>query len=207
MSGEAIELPIFELGIVLVPGESVPLHIFEPRYRRMTAHCLEAQVPFGILHREGEDGPAASVGCTARITQVLERFEDGRTNILVEGEQPFRVLEALEPEEFPQARVEMLDDEDTAGDAEEALEAFAELAEHATDERPSDEELAELDSYAIAARVELPTEFKQELLELRSEPARLELLAEALRKFDRRLRAAKRIQERASGNGQVSSGG
>src|SRR5688500_19460778 len=70
----------------------MPLHIFEERYKRMIGHCLESEEPFGIVLRD-DDGSARRIGCTARVTEVLERFDDGRMDIIVTGEEPFRVLE------------------------------------------------------------------------------------------------------------------
>jgi len=189
--------------MVLVPGEAVPLHIFEPRYRRMTAHCLEADEPFGILFAESED-TVSQIGCTARITQVLERFDDGRFNILAKGERAFRVLGRTDGADFPTGSVELLEDATESGDPEAAREAFADLADHATGERPDAEELDGLGAYDIAGRVELPLDVKQELLESRSEPARLELLEETLRTLDQNLRSARGIQERAGSNGKVA---
>ena len=90
-----LELPIFELPLVLLPGEQVPLHIFEDRYKRMVGTALEHGEPFGIVLRDDEG--ARSVGCTARIDDVIERFDDGRMNILVsgdgavQGDRPVRV--------------------------------------------------------------------------------------------------------------------
>ena len=89
MEGDGVELPIFELPVVILPGELLPLHIFEERYKRMIGHCLETAEPFGIVFRD-EGGNAHRIGCMARVTEVLERFEDGRMNIVVAGEQPFR---------------------------------------------------------------------------------------------------------------------
>lgn len=88
---EAIELPIFELGLAIVPGERGPLHIFERRYRLMIAHCLERGAPFGIVLRDG--GGARSIGCGATVTEVVERYEDGRLDIVVTGSDRFRVLD------------------------------------------------------------------------------------------------------------------
>src|SRR2546430_8275173 len=75
-----LELPIFELPLVLLPGEQVPLHIFEDRYKRMVGNALDQGEPFGIVLRDDEG--ARSIGCTARVDDVLERFDDGRMNIV-----------------------------------------------------------------------------------------------------------------------------
>lgn len=92
MADEGLELPIFELPAVILPGELLPLHIFEERYVRMIGHCLDVAEPFGIVFRD-EEGTAHRIGCTARIQEVTERFADGRMNIIVAGERPFKVLE------------------------------------------------------------------------------------------------------------------
>src|SRR3954451_428783 len=100
MAGDSGGLPRFELPVVILPGELLPLHIFEERDQRMIGHCLEGAEAFGIVFRD-EEGTAHRIGCTARVTEVLERFDDGRMNIVVTGEQRFRVLERFEEPEYP----------------------------------------------------------------------------------------------------------
>jgi Lon protease-like protein len=200
-----LELPIFELPLVLLPGERVPLHIFEDRYKRMVGTALEQGEPFGIVLRD-DDG-ARSIGCTARIEDVLERFDDGRMNIVVSGEEPFKVLDRFESPEYPTGEVELVPDEDVPPVDEEsataARQTFADLAERATGERPDPEELETASAYSIAARIELPPETKQTLLEMRDEDERMELLANALGAVGKALERAEEAAERASGNGKV----
>jgi Lon protease-like protein len=199
------ELPIFELPLVLLPGEKVPLHIFEDRYKRMVGTAIDQEEPFGIVLRD-DDG-ARSIGCTARIDEV-ERLDDGRMNIVVSGESPFKVLDRFESPEFPAGEVELIGDEDEVPPVDEesataAREAFAELAERATGERPDPEELDTASAYAIAARIELPADTKQRLLELRDEDERMALLANALGAVGKALERAEEAAERASSNGKV----
>jgi Lon protease-like protein len=214
MSGEeGLELPIFELPAVILPGELMPLHIFEERYKRMIGHCLESEEPFGIVFRD-DDGSARRIGCMARVTQVIERFDDGRLNVVVTGELPFRVLDRFEASDYPSGEVEPIDPavdeaEREEGDgevAEIARDAFAELVERVSGEPPDGEELAADNSYAIAARVELPAETKQRLLELRSEPERMRVLGDALRALVDAVDRSEEIAERASMNGKVIVG-
>lgn len=199
-----VELPIFELPLVLLPGEKVPLHIFEDRYKRMVGTAIEREEPFGIVLRD-DDG-ARSIGCTARIDEV-ERLDDGRMNIVVSGEAPFKVLDRFESSEYPAGEVELLPDQDVPpideDSANAAREAFAELAERATGERPDPDELSSASAYGIAARIELPADTKQRLLELRDEDERMELLANALGAVERALERAEEAAERASSNGKV----
>jgi ATP-dependent Lon protease len=200
-----LELPIFELPLVLLPGEQLPLHIFEDRYKRMVGTALEQDEPFGIVLRDDEG--ARSIGCTARIDDVLERFDDGRLNIVVSGEAPFKVLDRFESPEFPAGEVELIPEEEVPpideASASAAREAFAELAERATGERPDPTELDHASAYAIAARIELPAETKQQLLEMRDEDERMSLLANALGAVGKALERAEEAAERASGNGKV----
>jgi Lon protease-like protein len=199
------ELPIFELPLVLLPGEQVPLHIFEERYKRMVGTALEQGEPFGIVLRDDEG--ARSIGCTARIDDVLERFDDGRLNIVVSGEEPFKVIDRFESPDYPTGEVELIPDEDIPpideASASAAREAFAELAERATGERPEPAELDGASAYAIAARIELPPETKQQLLEMRDEDERMALLANALGAVGKALERAEEAAERASSNGKV----
>jgi Lon protease-like protein len=200
-----LELPIFELPLVLLPGEKIPLHIFEDRYKRMIGRSLEQGEPFGIVLRD-DDG-ARSIGCTARIDDVLERFDDGRMNIVVSGEAAFKVLDRFESPDYPTGEVELLADEEIPpideNSANAARETFAELAERATGERPEPDELETASAYSIASRIELPPETKQTLLEMRDEDERMELLANALGAVGKALERAEEAAERASGNGKV----
>jgi len=84
--------PLFPLGIVLLPQEVVPLHIFEERYKLMIGDCLDDERDFGILWLA--DGGLREIGCSARIDRVVERFDDGRMVILIQGASPFRLRSA-----------------------------------------------------------------------------------------------------------------
>jgi Lon protease-like protein len=199
-------MPIFELPAVLLPGELMPLHIFEERYKRMIGHCLETEEPFGVVFRD-DDGSARRIGCTARVTEVLEQFDDGRMDIVVTGEEPFRVLERFDGTDYPAGEIEAVSSAaDDAGDeaaADAAREAFAELVERVSGSGPEPDELAGSDAYAIAARVELPVETKQRLLELRSEDERMRTLGAALETLIDTLARSREIAERAKMNGKV----
>jgi Lon protease-like protein len=198
--------PLFPLGLVLLPGELVPLHIFEERYQLMIGECLEHESEFGIIWLSDEG--LKDVGCAARIARVLERFEDGRLNILVEGTQPFRLARRIEDLPYPAGNVEPLADEgETDEDAlTRARSRYADLVEEVTETRPDEDALAELDAYGMAATLEVAPAAKQSLLELRSESGRLEQLEALFAEALERIRTAERAAERASGNGHLSPG-
>jgi Lon protease-like protein len=207
---DASELPIFELPLVLLPGELLPLHVFEERYKRMIGQALDSGEPFGVVFRDDE-GAARNVGCTARVAEVLERYEDGRLNVVVAGELPFKVLDRFEAPDFPAGDVELIDPgADQPGTDEEAARSarktFAELLEQVSGEPTGADDLADQGAYEIAGRIELPPETKQELLELRSETERMRLLDRALRAVARVMRRSQAIAEHARGNGRVVPG-
>jgi Lon protease-like protein len=199
--------PLFLLGIVALPGETVPLHVFEDRYRMMIEECLLNEREFGIVW--SSDGELKPVGCACKIGDTIERLQDGRMNILVEGTRPFRLLERQDDLPYPAAVVEFLGDQQEEADAQAARaarELYGELVEQATDQRLKEDELEALDAYRMAATVEFGSDAKQELLELRSENARLRLLALLLRAAMKRLELVERAETRARSNGKVRFG-
>jgi ATP-dependent Lon protease len=145
------------------------------------------------------------VGCTAQVADVLERFDDGRMNIVVAGESPFRVLDRADAPEFPVGEVELIDIEeepepDDAEAARGARTAFAELLEQVSQEEEA-ETIGDEGSYELAGRIELPADTKQRLLELRSEDERMRLLERALRTVAEAVRRSQRVAELARSNG------
>jgi Lon protease-like protein len=203
--GDLIErFPLFPLGLVLLPSEMVPLHIFEDRYRTMIDECLDQGTAFGIVWLS--DAGLKEVGCTAEIARLIERLEDGRMNILVQGAQPFRLLRRIEDLPYPAGDIELVDEQPAEPPADieaAARERYADLVERATDSRPEEGDLAELDAYGMAASIDFEAGPKQELLELRSEDERLRKLTELLTTTMKRLDYAERAQELSRSNGKV----
>ena len=203
---ETIErFPLFPLGLVLIPHELVPLHIFEERYKLMIGECLERDSEFGIVWLS-DDG-LKEIGCSARVSKVLERFDDGRLNVLVEGTSPFRLLRRIDDLPYPAGDIEPLEDDLQAPEDAQAIEAarkrYADLVAEVTDERPEPDVLAELDAYGMAATLDVALDAKQMLLELRSERERLEQLEALFSEALGRIRHAERAADRARGNGSL----
>lgn len=204
--------PLFPLGIVALPSEGVPLHIFEDRYRRMIEQCLRGapgslQRTFGILWLSEQE--LKPIGCACEVEQLVERMDDGRLDILVRGTRPFRLLERQDDHEFPAGIVEFLGEEAEDSNAEAAAgarELYRDLVMQATDREIEDAELEQMGAYRMAATVEFTVEAKQELLELRSENARMRLLALLLKAAIDRLDLVERAQVRALSNGKVRFG-
>jgi Lon protease-like protein len=203
--GERLEsFPLFPLGMVLLPEEVVPLHIFEERYKRMVGDCLEHEREFGIVWLS--DSGLRDIGCTASITELLETMDDGRMNILVRGGRPFRLLKRIEELPYPAGDIELLDDqqpEPEPASLEETRECYAELVERLTDSRPDAQHLSDLGAYGIAATIDFALDAKQSLLESRSEDERLGLLRELIVAAMKRVDYVERAGERARSNGKI----
>jgi Lon protease-like protein len=198
------QFPLFPLGLVALPGEEIRLHIFEQRYRTMVSECLEHEREFGIIWLA--DDELKEIGCACEIARVIERMDDGRLNILARATRPFRLLEREDGLAYPAGTIDFIPDEEETGDADAAdaaRESYGALVSAATDDEPDPNVLATMSAYDMAATVDFGLEAKQRLLELRSENARLRLLARLLRAALRRLDFVDRAQARARSNGKV----
>jgi Lon protease-like protein len=201
------DFPLFPLALVALPSEYVPLHIFEARYRTMVAECLERERELGIVWLSDEE--LKPIGCAVAIERVLERMEDGRVNILTRGTRPFRLIERQDDLAYPAGTVEFLGDRVETLDAaaaQAARDAYSALVLEATDSEPDVDRLAAMSAYDMAATVDFGLEAKQGLLELRSENARLRLLARLMRAALKRLEFVDRARARARSNGKVRFG-
>jgi Lon protease-like protein len=200
------EIGLFPLGIVLLPGERVPLHIFELRYRELIGQCLLTGAEFGLVPT-GEKG-MRPVGTRAAVVEVPRRYPDGRLDVVIEGRERFQVVERTYGRAFLTARVEpFLDQQDQARpeQLERCLVALRALLAETGTEAP---ELGEpATAFAIAAAVELGVPARLALLVSRSEGERLDLLSAELQRAASIARWRRTVGERAAGNGQVDSGG
>jgi Lon protease-like protein len=198
------ELGLFPLGIVLLPSEQIPLHIFEERYQELIGECLAEEREFGLVFAD-EDG-LREIGTYAAVTEVLDRFDDGRLNIVAEGHERFRLVELTEGRSFQTGIVEAITDE--ADDADPAdTEHALELYQRLVDLTGAEVEEPRLDvpqlSFELAGRFEFAPELKQRLLQLTSERRRMKLLAELLAGAATAVEREREIAERAHGNGKV----
>ena len=165
---------------------------------------LEEEGEFGIVW-VADDG-LRDVGCACEVAEVLEHMPDGRMNLVARGTRAFRIEARQEELAYPAGTVEFLEDEEEPIDPEAATaahEAYAELVEQATDRTPDRDEIAAMSAYEMAATVEFGLDAKQGLLDLRSESARLKLVARLFRAAIKRLDFVERAQARARSNGKV----
>lgn len=187
-------LPLFPLNLVLFPGMPLPLHIFEERYKAMISECLETQMPFGVVLIKdglevGEPAEPFMTGTSARIVRV-DHLEDGRMNILTQGESRFQVMEITQNVPHVVGKIQYLVEE--PGDPpstvlDEVVEGYSAYLRNvealsggwtANAQPPRDPVLI---SYAVAGSLELPTSVRQQILESETASQRLEILAPLLK--------------------------
>ena len=211
-------LPLFPLPVVLFPGVPMPLHIFEPRYREMLSDIRVTDSLFGLSYFDPsasnhEIPPSGHVGCVAEVTEV-QSLPDGRSNVLTVGLIRYRVEEYIEGHQpYLVARVSFLEDEEEDEDAlndraRAVAETFTRIARAVrilNDERAALPDISDTEpqrlSFLVAAAMEIETDVKQELLELRYTSERLRRLRDMLVRAVTGYEERARIHELAKGNG------
>ncbi len=206
---EPRKIPLFPLGLVLLPGMRLPLHIFEERYKQMIADCLADEKPFGIVLFDGQ--AIHSVGCMARIDKVIKRYDDGRMDIMTQGAARFVMRELIEDRAYMEARVFFFDDAETVSsddNLEEVMATALKLLEAAVDidigfdpstsgGRIDPKQL----SFTIAALEGFAPAERQGLLEMTSPSERLKKCVQVLSRIVARNRLTREIQKMIGGNG------
>jgi Lon protease-like protein len=178
-------LPLFPLQLVAFPGSAIPLHIFEDRYKEMVGEAEASGSEFGIVL--AKEGGIVNAGCTVMVEAVLQRYPDGRFDVMARGQRRFEILSLDQEKDYLRGEVEYFEDEDSAPvhpelrkRASEALEkirrALPELKENALKENPLDPDHPLL-SFELAQEVE-DLDFQNMLQRSRSESERLRMFAE-----------------------------
>ena len=201
------DIPLFPLNVVLMPGTPQPLHIFEDRYKQMINECLEEESEFGMVL--ADDSGTREVGCTAKIVELIERYDDGRLVIMVEGSRRFKLNNVLTGKPYYVGEIEYLGDEqkeeDVGGLAEECIALLERVVEAATEGSVGIEiepPYANL-SFVIAGRIEFDLETRQQILELPTERERLEKVKELLSAAAERLERERQVRQVAQTNGHL----
>ena len=204
-------IPLFPLGLVLLPQMPLPLHIFEERYKLMIGECLDNQKAFGVVYFNGSD--IQTIGCTARILKVIKRYDDGRLDILTHGEDRFVIKEMYDRKPYLEARISFFDD-----DSEENKDTCQELAHRGTKQLEQFTAISEVQdgygftetmnfksiSFVIAGCEGFSKEEKQRFLEMTSTYKRLKKSVASLEKIIERTKITSEIRKIIGGNGDMA---
>ena len=205
------KIPLFPLGLVLLPQMPLPLHIFEERYKLMIGECLSENKEFGIVYFNGTD--IQTNGCTASIQKVLKWYDDGRLDILIRGENRFVVKEMYDQKSYLEAEVTFFDDE--FEENTEICQALADKGMHllkifgGISGGQGEYGLFEVSdfksiSFLIAGCEGFSYEEKQQFLEMSSTHERLKKSVGSLAKIIERTKITAEIQKIIHGNGNMA---
>lgn len=202
-------IPVFPLGIVVYPGESVNLHIFEPRYKQLINECYAENKPFGIPTII--DNKLNEMGTLVRITEMVKVYENGEMDIKTQGMRIFRVLEMIKsvPEKlYSGAIVNYPDNIEGPGKRElmqkvvNAVRELHRLLNISKDFHKTDNEIL---SYDIAHHAGLSLDEEYELLGLLREEQRQEYLKRHLGKVLPVIAEMETLKERVKLNGHFKN--
>ena len=201
-------VPLFPLGVVILPDMDLPLHIFEDRYKLMITECLAQKQPFGIILFDGQH--MLTVGCTALVTEVTKYYSDGRMDILTRGQKRFIVQKVIDEMPYLQAHVTFFDDGDKPN-PDELQSDIANIRDLLNELYEMDRSTQRLDvtkqanllalSFEIAALDGFTPAERQRFLEMTSTAERIEKGARALSKLVQRTRLTNEIKNIIGGNG------
>jgi len=211
MTGHQI-IPLFPLGVVLLPQMELPLHIFEERYKVMINECLELDREFGVVHYDGTD--IHTIGCTAKILGVVKHYEDGRMDIVTRGKTRFAIKDMDQSRIYLQAKVLLFEDEDETASHNDAILAgeiihlFKDI-DRISETRRDYNALTDLDlkhlSFLIPSSEGFTPEERQQFLEITSPRQRLTKCMAILKTVIQRMKINRKIIKIIGGNGDVEA--
>ncbi len=164
MVHKLITLPMFPLNIVLIPGETRVLHIFEDRYRELVADCVTNKANFGIPYIKGDQ--LADHGIEVSISKIMQDNPDGEMDIEIKAVKPFRILKytsILKPKLYGAAYIEEYED-DTTSNRYKLFRSFKKLIKAAKGKEIPVETLINVSVYKVAALLDLTNDEKLQLL-------------------------------------------
>jgi Lon protease-like protein len=200
-----MKIPLFPLDVVLFPGAPLPLHIFEERYKELIGECLEQNTVFGVVRAQREG--LAVIGCTARVVNVVQRYSDGRMDILCEGVHRFEIELLDNSRAFLQAEVDVLHDEEkfaTRAQREQCIAMHYETLELAG--APIENISLDMEKplcFQLARALPADLAFKQELLSLNSDASRTQCLLAFYNAILPKLRRGVHATKSAGRNGHI----
>jgi Lon protease-like protein len=196
-------LALFPLDLVLFPGAPLPLHIFEPRYKELISECLSSKTPFGMVR--SRESALAEVGCTAAILDVSKKYDDGRLDIVTEGRQRFEIGQLNQERSFLRGEVIYFEDEPSQvsqSETDTVIQLHRQLFEVLGQRVEVEPSFASL-SFQLAHELPVDLDFKQTILEMKSEAERIETLIEYYRATIPKVELTLRARDKASSNGHV----
>lgn len=189
------------MNVVLFPTALIPLHIFEERYKKLINECLTNRSEFGINFLD--NGKISTIGCAAKVTQLIKRHEDGKLDVIIEGTRRFHAKEFTDGvEPYLVGTVNWLVDEDDTINQQllsQTIDLYNELVEkvyrNGEVETIDPVDYPDGASFKIAQKAGMDLQQRQRLLEINSEDERLQTLKDYLEELLPKVREAERVQD------------
>ena len=178
-----IKIPLFPLNIVVFPYEKVPLHIFEPRYKKMISESIENDTPFGIVLNN--NGSVDSIGCSLNVTKVLKHYNNGEYDLIATGEKCFQIIDKVKKDDLWIGDIEYLENPiiEDKKILTEVQNKYLELLVKLGKEENFDIYLERKISYQFLIGISIPLNLKRSILLLESESERLLYIYDLLDKI------------------------
>jgi Lon protease-like protein len=178
-------LPLFPLGVVLVPDMPLPLHIFEERYKQLMNEIVPRSAEFGVVLAKGEG--IANVGCSATVERIVGKYPDGRLDLIALGRRRFKISSLDDGKPYLRAEVEFFDDEQDleppSSLRQRAAAAYRKLADLENPEPGEHKEAIHDPASFQIAQLIFDLEKRLTILSLRSETERLQYIASILPEY------------------------
>ena len=168
-----IKIPLFPLNIVVLPYEKVPLHIFEPRYKKMITESIENNTPFGIVLNN--NGSVDNIGCSLNVTKVLKHYDDGEYDLIATGKKCFQIIDKVKEDDIWIGDIEYLEHPVINDNKilKKVQDKYLELLVKLGKESNFDIYIQRKISYQFLIGISLPIKLKRNILLLDSEQERL----------------------------------
>ena len=168
-----IKIPLFPLNIVVFPYEEVPLHIFEPRYKKMITESIENNTPFGIVLNN--NGSVDNIGCSLNVTKVLRHYDDGEYDLIATGKKCFQIIDKVKEGDLWIGDIEYLEHPVINDNKilKKVQDKYLELLVKLGKESNFDIYIQRKISYQFLIGISLPIKLKRNILLLDSEQERL----------------------------------
>lgn len=171
-------IPLFPLNIVALPRDRIPLHIFEPRYKRMIKDRIKTGAPFGIVLRDKKG--VKSIGCSVKIIRVLKEHPTGEYDIIVQGQRCFRIKDKVqENDKLWIGNVSYLEDQESATTdlLEKTRDQYLHILLKLGLNEDMERHMAKNQSFDFVELINLPNKIKQKLIETNDENQRLKVIS------------------------------
>ena len=174
-------IPLFPLKISILPQEVLPLHIFEDRYKKMVSNCIENKHLFGMIYRD--KGQFSNIGCSVKSHKTLNSYDDGKYDILVQGQKRFKVVNFIKKTDSWYGEIESINENYDLIDQNSfnvILDKYLKVLLSLNVNHNIQSEIVKTKSFDFTKDLIIPNSLKQEFLELEDESSRMQYIDQFL---------------------------